>query len=165
MACRLMPARAAASWRLVVSARSKPPHKTRLQAASANVPPVPHSIASEAHCADDSDRSPAAAAGYGCRGEAVPGLAAGGALDQRPAARHREMRSAEAAAGDRIALLRTQEQRGSGVFRLSVSPERRGELPGLLAATRTGLTPAGDDELCQITIYISPSNSGHTRGK
>ena len=33
-------------------------------------------------------------------------------------------------------------------------------LPGLLAATRTGLTPAGDDKLAlKITNYISTSNS------
>ncbi|MGO9790557.1 MAG: hypothetical protein ACLP8S_14015, partial [Solirubrobacteraceae bacterium] len=32
-------------------------------------------------------------------------------------------------------------------------------LPGLLAATRTGLTPAGDDKLAlKITNYISTSN-------
>ncbi len=32
-------------------------------------------------------------------------------------------------------------------------------LPGLLAATRTGLTPAGDDKLALDTNYISTSNS------
>ena len=38
-------------------------------------------------------------------------------------------------------------------------------LPGLLAATRTGLTPAGDDELMlDHDLHISTSNSGRTRG-
>jgi len=46
-------------------------------------------------------------------------------------------------------------------------PDRAASLlPGLLAATRTGLTPAGDDELVlDHDLHISTSNSGHTRGK
>jgi hypothetical protein len=41
-------------------------------------------------------------------------------------------------------------------------PEAGSLLPGLLAATRTGPSPAGDDELVveiAISIYPSPSNS------
>ena len=35
-------------------------------------------------------------------------------------------------------------------------------LPSLLAATRTGLTPAGDDELMLVQLLNSPPNSGRT---
>lgn len=38
-------------------------------------------------------------------------------------------------------------------------------LPSLLAATRTGRGSAGTTTLCQITIYISTSTAGRTRGK
>src|SRR6266540_6799564 len=47
------------------------------------------------------------------------------------------------------------------------SPDRAASLlPGLLAATRTGLTPAGDDELALDQLIPSTtSNAGRTKNK
>ena len=45
-------------------------------------------------------------------------------------------------------------------------PDRAASLlPSLLAATRTGLTPAGDDELMLVQLLNSPPNSGRTHDR
>jgi hypothetical protein len=54
----------------------------------------------------------------------------------------------------------------TGLRRQAFPPDAASLLPGLLAATRTGLTPAGDDELMNLGHLheVTSSFAGRTKG-